>query len=169
MRNVSSQRVNKLAAPTASRFYIRSAQLADAKTIQSIIEGYASQRLMLPRTLMQIYEQIRDYAVAEEAGQVVGVGALHCYWEDLAELRALAVAPSYMGQGVGREVVQRLLDDARAMSIASVFAFTYVPQFFAKFGFQQVPHSSLPLKVWKDCINCSFFNNCNEIAMIRKL
>lgn len=148
---------------------VRNARLSDAGAIHGIIEVYSSQKLMLPRTPMQIYENIRDYSIAEESGVVVGVGALHFFWEDLAELRALAVAPSHKNFGVGRKIVLHLIEEARVMKVASVFAFTYVPQFFEKFGFVQVPHSSLPLKVWKDCINCSFFNNCNEIAMIKRL
>jgi len=148
---------------------IRSARLADAGAIQSLIEVYASERLMLPRSLMQIYENIRDYWVAEDAGRVIGVGALHFFWEDLAEVRALAVAPRYKGNGIGPKIVLHLIEEARMMSVSSVFAFTYIPDFFSKLGFEEVPHNSLPLKVWKDCINCSFFNHCNEIAMIKKL
>jgi amino-acid N-acetyltransferase len=150
-------------------FAIRGARLSDASAIQSIIDVYASQRLMLPRSLMQIFENIRDFWVVEDKGRVVGLGALHCFWEDLAEVRALAVAPAYKNFGLGREIVLRLIEEARTMGAATVFAFTYIPQFFSKFGFEQVPHNSLPLKVWKDCINCSFFNSCNEIAMIKKL
>jgi amino-acid N-acetyltransferase len=148
---------------------IRQARPADAKEIQSIIGMYANERLMLPRTLMQIYENLRDYSVAVENETVIGVGALHLFWEDLAEIRALAIAPGNMGRGVGRHIVLHLFEQARELGVPQVFAFTYVPQFFEKLGFEQVPHSSLPLKVWKDCINCSFFNNCNEIAMIRKI
>lgn len=159
----------QVAVAGANRVRMREARLLDAPTIQSIIGIYSAQRLMLPRTLMQIYEDIRDYAVAEESGTVIGTGALHFFWEDLAELRALAVAPEFKNFGVGRQIVLHLIEQARSMNVASVFAFTYVPQFFEKFGFEQVPHSTLPLKVWKDCINCTFFNNCNEIAMVRKL
>lgn len=150
-------------------FHIRGAHLTDAPAIQAIIEVYSSQRLMLPRTLMQIYEYIRDYAVAEESGKVIGVGALHFFWEDLAEVRALAIEPGHQGGGVGRRLVLHLIDQARAMNVSTVFAFTYVPEFFERLGFEQVPHTTLPLKVWKDCINCSFFNNCNETAMIKRL
>ncbi|MDD5543988.1 MAG: N-acetyltransferase [Acidobacteriia bacterium] len=166
---MSSHKLNRVVAAAPPAISIRPARLTDATVIQAIIEGYAKERLMLPRTLMQIYEQVRDYAVAEEAGQVIGTGALHCYWEDLAEIRSLAVASTHKSQGIGRDIVLHLLDEARQLNISSVFAFTYVPRFFEKFGFQEVPHTSLPLKVWKDCINCSFFNNCNEIAMLRKL
>lgn len=148
---------------------IRSARPTDAQAIHNIIEVYASERMMLPRTLMQIYENIRDYSVAEDSGIVVGVGALHYFWEDLAEVRALAVARSHQQFGIGKQIVHHLIEEARSMGLARVFAFTYVPVFFERLGFEQVPHSSLPLKVWKDCINCSFFNDCNEIAMIKKL
>lgn len=162
----SSERNALAIGPQAA---IRSARLADAGAIQSIIEIYANERLMLPRSLMQIYENIRDYRVAEGAGQVIGVGALHFFWEDLAEVRALAVAPQYKSNGIGRKIVLHLIEEARTMSVSSVFAFTYIPDFFSRLGFEEVPHNSLPLKVWKDCINCSFFNHCNEIAMIKKL
>ncbi|MBZ5554747.1 MAG: N-acetyltransferase [Acidobacteriia bacterium] len=170
MHNDASPRFSSQKPPQAlPEFAIRGARLSDAAAIQSIIETYARQRLMLPRSLMQIYENVRDYWVAVDDGSVVGVGALHCFWEDLVELRALAVAPVYKDLGLGRHIVLHLIAEARTMGASTVFAFTYIPQFFSKFGFEQVPHHSLPLKVWKDCINCSFFNNCNEIAMIKRL
>lgn len=170
MQNITLPEFNSQRPPRAvPAFPIRSARLSDAVAIQSIIETYARQRLMLPRSLMQIYEHVRDYWVAVDGGKVVGVGALHCFWEDLVELRALAVAPDYKDLGLGRDIVLHLIAEARTMGASTVFAFTYIPGFFSKFGFEQVPHQSLPLKVWKDCINCSFFNNCNEIAMIKRL
>jgi amino-acid N-acetyltransferase len=170
MPNATLPRFSNQGRPEAlPKIAIRSARLSDAAAIQSIIETYARQRLMLPRSLMQIYEYVRDYWVAVDHGKVVGVGALHCFWEDLVELRALAVAPAYKDRGLGRDMVLHLITEARTMEASTIFAFTYIPQFFLKFGFEEVPHHSLPLKVWKDCINCSYFNNCNEIAMIKKL
>jgi amino-acid N-acetyltransferase len=100
---------------------------------------------------------------------VVGCGALHIYWENLAEIRALAVAPEMTHRGVGTALVERLLDEARDLEIEQVFLFTYEPRFFARFGFMQVEHRTMPLKVYNECFHCPKFNKCDELAMVLHL
>jgi len=125
---------------------------------------------MLRRPLMMLYESVRDFTVAiDDAGEVVGVAGLHIMWRDLAEIRSLAVRPGFTGKGVGRGLVESLLGEARGLGLKRVFALTYQPVFFGKCGFEVVPKESLPQKVWKECIYCDKFHNCDEIAMVRLL
>jgi amino-acid N-acetyltransferase len=148
---------------------IRKAKMADVPKIQSLINSYADQGLMLPRPLNMIYEGLRDFIVAENQGEIVATGALHVVWQDLAEVRSMAVAPTAAGKGFGRKLVETLLDEARALGVTKVFALTYQPGFFTKCGFFIVSKEALPHKVWKECINCPKFPNCDEIAMEREV
>jgi len=148
---------------------VRKARLADAGEISKLINYYAEQQRMLPKTLLQIYENLRDYSVACESSvpeRVLGCGALHIYWENLAEIRALAVAPELKGKGIGSLIVEHLLSEARSLGIAQVFCFTYEPRFFSRFGFVQVEHNAMPLKVYNECFHCPKFNKCDELAMV---
>lgn len=148
----------------------RKAVMADIPAAHEIINGYAAQGLMLRRPLMMLYESVRDFTVAvDDDGQVLGVGGLHIMWRDLAEIRSLAVRPGLTGRGVGRGLVEHLLEEARSLGLKRVFALTYQPGFFGKCGFEVVPKESLPQKVWKECIYCDKFHNCDEIAMMRLL
>ena len=124
---------------------------------------------MLPRSRNSIYETLRDFILAEQDGEVVGVGALHMVWDELAEIRAMAIAPDYTGRGIGMAIVEQLAEDGRELGVKTLFTLTYQPVFVAKAGFHEVPKERLSQKVWKDCINCSKFPNCDEIAMIRSL
>jgi amino-acid N-acetyltransferase len=148
---------------------IRKARLADVGDMYRIINHYAESQLMLPKTQLQLYEYLRDYSVAIDPaapGRLIGCGALHIYWENLAEIRALAIAPEMARKGVGTALVNNLLSEAKDMGIEQVFVFTYEPNFFGHFGFAQVEHSSMPLKVYNECFNCPKFNSCDEIAMV---
>lgn len=147
----------------------RRATFRDVESIHKVINGYAEQGLMLARSRNSIYENLRDFVLAEESGAVVGVGALHLVWDELAEIRALAVAPGVTRKGVGMAIVDQLTEDALELGVKMVFTLTYQPGFFAKAGFHEVPKEQLSQKVWKDCINCSKFPNCDEIAMVRVL
>jgi amino-acid N-acetyltransferase len=151
---------------------IRKARLPDVNDIYKIINHYAKLQLMLPKTLLQLYENLRDYTVAVDASasdRILGCGALHIYWENLAEIRALAVLPDLARRGVGTFLVERLLNEARELEIEQVFVFTYEPKFFGRFGFVQVEHSAMPLKVYNECFNCPKFNKCDELAMVLHL
>ena len=148
---------------------IRPAQHEDIDTIVRIIGGYASDGLMLPRSHNGITAALPDYVVADVAGHVVGCGGLQQYSNDSAEIYGLATAAKTSPAGTGTAIVQALVDKARTEQIAKVFAMTLAPRFFEKMGFHSVPHSEVPLKVWKDCVACPKFGNCDEIAMVLEL
>ena len=144
---------------------VRPAQLSDVSALLRLINGYASQSMMLPRTEVELCEGLRDFLVASEHGKLVGCGALHFYTQHMSELRSLAVAPEKARSGVGQKVAGALLGQARAFGVDVVIVFTYVPGFFEKLGFQLVDRAALPLKIWKDCLKCPMFNACDEVAL----
>jgi amino-acid N-acetyltransferase len=152
-----------------STIEIRKALTKDAVVIHKLVNDFAKQEVMLPRTLLSVYENIRDFHVAVEDGRVVGCSALHFTWGDMAEVRSLAVDPEAGGQGIGRMLVEANIAEARAHSLVQVYAFTYVTGFFDKLGFRVVPHEEMPRKVWMDCVNCHKFNCCDEVAMVLDL
>jgi amino-acid N-acetyltransferase len=148
---------------------LRSARLPDIPGLLEVINAYAAEGIMLPRTEFELAENIRDFVVAVEDGQFVGCGALHFYTPRSAEVRSLAVSAQKKASGVGRRIVQMLEEDARLQQVESIFAFTYVPGFFEKLGFRQVDRGELPLKAWKDCLRCPKFQACDEIPMLKTL
>ncbi len=146
---------------------IRKAKIGDVQEIHSILSHYGSQGVLLSRSLSDLYDHLRDYAVHEdENGSVTGVVALNVSWENLAEIRSLAVREECQGQGIGRRLVEFCLSDAITLGIYRVFTLTYQEDFFAKMGFKRVDKSILPHKVWSDCVRCPKFPNCDEIAML---
>jgi amino-acid N-acetyltransferase len=144
----------------------RKAILPDAPAIHALIEGYAGAGIMLPRTIGEICENVRDFTVVEEKGTVIGCGALHLYGQHLAEVRSIAVAREAQGQGAGSKLVDALLKEARQHQVAQVCLFTRSPEYFGRLGFVEVPHAVLPDKIFKDCRNCPMFTRCDETAMI---
>ena len=148
---------------------LRKAQIKDVKPIQKLLTHFASRGDMLSRSLSELYEAIRDFFVIEEDGVILGTAALHIVWDDLAEVRSVAVAEEAGGKGIGSQVVQACIDEARALGLKRVFCLTYKPDFFARFGFRIVDKSELPHKVWGDCVKCVKFPDCDEIAMIMDL
>lgn len=124
---------------------------------------------MIPRSLNELYETVRDFLVCEIDGTVCGVCALHIMWEDLAEIRSLAVERRYQGRGIGTDLVKRCLREAKLLGIDKVFALTYHPDFFKKLGFQDVDKSVLPQKIWGDCVRCPRFPECDENAVMIRL
>lgn len=143
---------------------IRCARISDAKAIHQLLLGYAQQGQLLGRSLVDIYDALRDFHVFEEAGEIIGVGALQICWEDLAEIRSLAVKPGLAGRGIGRQLVEACLEEARELGLKRVFALTYQPAFFQRLGFTEIEKSDLPHKIWTDCIHCVKFPDCDEIA-----
>lgn len=121
---------------------------------------------MLARALSEIYENLRDFTVCEDDGVIIGCGALHIIWCDLAELKSLAVAPERTGTGIGKTIVEVCLDEARALGIPRVFALTYKPEFFEKCGFRRVSKDTLPQKIWSECVRCPKFPDCDEVAVM---
>ncbi len=148
---------------------VRKAAMRDIHPLLKLINGYASEGIMLPRTEFEMSENIRDFSVAYAGQQLVGCGALHYYTPTSGEVRSLAVEPSIKARGVGRRVVEALEKEALENDLHAIFAFTYVPDFFRRLGFQEVERGELPLKVWKDCLRCPKFQCCDEIAVVKAL
>lgn len=144
---------------------IRKAILQDARQIHRLLLTYAKDGIVLSRSLMEIFEAIRDFYVFVEDDRVVGAAALNICWEDLAEIRSLVVEGSCAGKGIGRQLVEACLDEARHLGIGKVFALTYKQSFFEKLGFSVIEKSELPQKIWGDCIKCAKFPECDEIAL----
>jgi len=145
----------------------RKAVMRDIPAILALINGYAAQGIMLPRTEFEMSEAIRDFTVVERAGEFLGCGALHFYSPTVGEIRSLAAREK--AHGAGRRLVEALLAEARIYELDAVFAFTYVVEFFMKTGFHVVERGVLPLKAWKDCLRCPKFHACDETAMLRIL
>jgi amino-acid N-acetyltransferase len=146
---------------------LRKASIKDIKKIHSIINASASSGEMLPRSLGELYDNMRDYFVYEDKGKVLGTCALHICWEDLAEIRSLCVAESSRNKGIGRMLVDVCIEEAKQLNIPRIFLLTYQDMFFTKCGFIFVDKKELPQKIWSDCIRCPKFPECDEIAMIR--
>ncbi|ADG83131.1 N-acetyltransferase GCN5 [Thermincola ferriacetica] len=144
----------------------RKAKITDVEDIHALLAHYAGEGLMLARPRSKLYESIREFSVAEKDGKIVGAGSLHIIWEDLAEVRALAVAPEYREKGIGRTLVNIFLEEARNLGIPKVFTLTYQRGFFEKCGFRLISKDVLPHKVWKECIDCPKFPNCDENALV---
>ncbi len=144
---------------------LRRARIPDARSIHALLLSFARDGQLLGRSLANIYDAIRDFYVYEVDGKILGVGALAICWEDLAEVRSLAVSADQQGQGIGRLLVEQCLVEARDLGLKRVFALTYQPEFFKKLGFSDIEKSELPQKVWGDCINCVKFPDCDEYAL----
>ena len=144
---------------------IRKAKLSDAKKIQELSKIFSDKEEMLPRSLISIYENIRDFFVYEKSEKIIGVCALHVCWEDLAEVRTLAVLSEYQKKGIGKELTEACLNEARKLEIKKVFTLTYKPDFFKKLNFIDIDKNELPHKVWQDCLNCPKFPDCDEKAL----
>ena len=147
----------------------RKAKISDLKQVQKLINDFAKREQMIPRSLNELYETVRDFFVCEADGKICGVCALHIMWEDLAEIRSLAVDSKYQKKGLGKNLVRQCLREARALGMNKVFALTYRPEFFKKLGFAGVDKASLPQKIWGDCLRCHKFPECDEHAVIINL
>lgn len=148
---------------------IRKATITDVKDIQKLVNEFARREEMIPRSINELYENLRDFFVAEDDKRITGVCALHVLWEDLAEIRSLAVHKERQGAGIGSRLISRCLADAKKLGISRVFALTYRPTFFRQIGFTDIDKASLPQKIWGDCIRCPKFPECDEHALIINL
>jgi amino-acid N-acetyltransferase len=148
---------------------VRKAAMRDIAPMLEVINAYAAKGIMLPRTEFEMSENMRDFSVVYSGKDLLGCGALHFYSPTMGEVRSLAVAERAKTMGVGRLVVDTLVKEAVEYELDAVFAFTYVPGFFAKVGFDEVERGELPLKAWKDCLRCPKFQSCDEIAVLRVL
>ncbi len=157
------------AVAPAARLTVRKARMRDISLILDLINGYAAKGVMLSRTEFEMSEAIRDFTVVMQGDQLLGCGALHFYSPTFAEIRSLAVHEHAKTKGVGRRLVEALVEEAETYELDAVFAFTYVVGFFNRVNFQEVERGMLPLKAWKDCVRCPKFQACDEIAVLRVL
>jgi len=148
---------------------IRKARIKDIKQIQDLINYYAKQDLMLPRSLNELYENLRDFWIYEEDNKIIACCALHVSWEDLAEIKSLAVRKNRQKIGIGSQLINICLKEAKELGVKRIFALTFKPEFFKQFGFKRIKNTSLPHKIWAECINCPKFPNCKEVGMLKKL
>jgi amino-acid N-acetyltransferase len=142
------------------------ARISDIPQVHQLINYFAGKDEMLPRSLSELYENIRDCFVIRQGERVIGCISLHIFWSDLAEIRSLAVTADMQEQGVGVRLLQACLEEAEALGIPTIFCLTYRPAFFEQFGFSQVDKMELPKKVWTECYRCPKFPNCDEVALI---
>ena len=153
---------------------IRGARMGDVKKIYNLLQFFAEKDLLLGRSLSSLYDQLRDFNVyveetgesGAESGELIGACALHICWDNLAEIRSLAVTDGYQSRGIGKQLVEKALSEAGTYGINRVFTLTYQPDFFRRLGFNDIDKSELPHKVWSDCIQCSKFPDCNEEALV---
>jgi amino-acid N-acetyltransferase len=145
---------------------IRPARMGDVRAIHALLATFAAKGLMLPRSISSLYDHLRDFVVYEEDGVILGICALHISWDNLAEIRSLAVAEAKQKCGIGALLVESCLDEAKSLEIRNVFVLTYQAAFFRKFGFIDRDKQDLPHKIWSDCLHCSKFPDCDEDALI---
>jgi len=156
--------------------HTRKAILPDVQAVHELIAMYTESGALLPRSLPELCENIRDFVVVEEEGEaendgagqrIIACGALHLYGPHLAEVRSIAVHPDAQGQGAGRRVVKALLHEGERHHVAGVCLFTRIPEYFIKLGFSMAALGDLPDKIYKDCLKCPKLNACDEVAMVR--
>lgn len=147
----------------------RKAHLEDVDSLYEIIDAYAKQGIMLPRSKATLSREIEQFVVAELEGEIAGCGSLCRLGKDLVEIRSLAVTEPFKGQGIGSRLVERLTEEARSQHIPQIMALTYESKFFKKLGFHIVSKDIFPEKVWRDCIFCPKQNCCDEIAVMKRL
>ena len=150
---------------------LRKARISDVKGIHALVDSYAKQGDMLPCALVDLYERVRDFYVYvnDESGKLLGVCALHICWEDLGEIRSLAIKEEERMKGIGKQMALACLEEAALLGLKRVFALTYKPDFFSRLGFKEIDKGTLPHKIWGDCIKCSKFPDCDETAMMVEL
>jgi amino-acid N-acetyltransferase len=148
---------------------VQKAKISDATQMHKLINYFADKGEMLPRPLSEIYENVRDYFVFKEGERLIACAALHITWSDLAEIKSVAVAEDRQRHGIGNQLIEACLDEARELGIPTLFCLTYKPAFFEKFGFSQLDKMELPQKVWSECYRCPKFPNCDEIALINHI
>ena len=148
---------------------IRKAKISDVSSISALVNYYAEQDRMLYRSLAEIYENLQRFIVAEENSDIIGCCALQIIWKDLAEIKSLAVETGQKKKGIGKTLVEFAMDCGRNLGVKKVFVLTLEKKFFEKRGFAEVNKDTLPMKVWSDCAKCPKQDECDEIAMVKKM
>ena len=148
---------------------VEKARISDVPQMHELINYFAERDELLPRSLSELYENVRDCFVVRQGERVVACATLHVFWSDLAEIRSLAVAERSQEQGIGAQLVEACLREAEELGITTIFCLTRRPPLFEKFGFAQVDKMELPRKVWTECYRCPKFPDCDEIALTYNL
>ncbi len=149
---------------------IRKAVINEVTQIQRLLKHYGDKGVLLPRSLSELYEHLRDfYVITEDDANIIAVCALGLCWEDLAEIRSLAVVEKHYGSRYGAILIEKCIEEARSLGLKKIFTLTYIPEYFKKLGFRVVDKSELPHKVWSDCLKCSKFPDCDETALIKEI
>jgi amino-acid N-acetyltransferase len=151
---------------------IKKARVGDVRMMHRMINASAAKGEILPRSLMDLYGSLRDFYVYldEEGGPIVGICAMHIFWENLAEIRSLFVDDAYRRKGIGRLLVEACISEAITLEIYRVFSLTYQREFFRSLNFTEVDRNTLPEKIWSDCFKCPKYPDfCDEVAMILEL
>jgi amino-acid N-acetyltransferase len=158
------------AGKTAEQIIIRKARIKDVPQIFKLVNQMARlKNNLLPRSLSELYEHVRDFIVAVDDDRIIGVCSLHIFWEDLAEVRSLAVDLEYQGQGWGEQLTLVIIEDAREIGILRLFTLTTIPAFFERFDFREGTREELPQKTWSECFRCPKFTECDETALLLDL
>lgn len=151
---------------------IRKARVPDVPQIYELLKDFAEEGLLLPRSLSELFDLVRDFYVAspnKEPELLAGVCALHICWSDLGEIRSLAVKPDFQGRDLGRTLLHACTGEALEMGLTRLFALTYIPSYFEHLGFDRIEKSELPQKIWADCFKCVKFPECDEVALAKQL
>lgn len=166
--NLSKER-GQSSPPRRSIKMIRKARIKDVKQMQAVINKYAGKDILLPRSLNYIYENLRDFFVYEEGSKILGTCSLHVTWEDLAEVKSLAVDEKKHRHGIGALLLHTCMCEAKSLGIRRLFVLTYIPDFFKKHGFKKINKDKLPHKIWGECISCVKFPDCCEVPLMLEL
>ena len=145
---------------------LRGAHINDAEQMNKLVNHFAQKDLMLARPLGELYENIRDYYVYVENGSIVGCAALHIFWKDLAEIKSIAVEEDYQKRGIGKQLIQKCLEEGKVLGINRLFVLTYIPEFFERMGFKRIDKDLLPHKIWTECVKCYKFPDCGEVSLV---
>jgi amino-acid N-acetyltransferase len=145
---------------------IRKATVSDIESLYELINIYAEKEVVLPRTKESLYQQLFSIFVAVDNKKVVGSASITILDKEIAEVRSLVVDASVAKKGIGKRLVEKIIEEAKNMGIPKLISLTYQVEFFKKCGFQVTVKDYMPQKVWKDCINCPKLHHCDEIAMI---
>lgn len=151
------------------RIQVRAVEVSDVDAIEELLKPFAEQGVILPRSRDDIFQHLQEFVVACFDEDVAGVAAMHIYGSNLAEVRSLVVRDDMQGHGIGGLLVEACEQWGASLGVACIFALTYVPEFFARVGYEQVPKESLPHKIWTVCVHCSKFADCDEVAVQKRL
>jgi amino-acid N-acetyltransferase len=153
---------------------IRKALPEDVPWIRKFLTEFYNEGLLMPRTLAEVYGQVRDFSffympTVKIFQGMIAVVALHVCWEGTAEIRSLAVWPAFRSQGIGTKLVVSCLEEAQSLGLRRIFIFTRIPAFFERFEFKKITRDDLPPVAWADCVACPKFPDCDEVPMMRIL